>query len=205
MKKFTAMMFTVMMLCAACCAQGEAPGMPAPNEMPAMTPAPAMAEEIRLPEYVYTGEDPMEKALTDLYAGYPVEDLYATQDGYVTIPCPVILKTDRTDGDHATVYFVYWIMNYALDVNVLENISGGKIPGMVEMEKDGDGWKITGGETEPDEVKYAEAVRRFAKGDRELEEKYLAAADLEAAVNAVKEKRPMGTGFRSKDMGIQKP
>ena len=131
-----------------------------------------------LPAYAYTGNDPIEGAVANATAGDPNAMLFKTEPGYVTIPCPIILKTEMTDDTHAVVYGSFWILNYVKRGDKLVNISGGEYPGIMTLEKTGDGWTVTGREDAGIGEDYTADIERFAAGDKELEEKYFAASDL---------------------------
>ena len=131
-----------------------------------------------LPAYAYTGTDPVEGAVADMLANSEEAQNYKTEQGYVTIPCPVIHKIETVDDTHAKVYGSFWILNYVKRGECLNCISGGEYAGIITLEKEGEGWKAAGMETVGDGEDYAEDIRKFAGGDKELEDKYFAAADL---------------------------
>ena len=135
-----------------------------------------------LPAYSYTGSDPLEGAVAEALAKDNRAGEYRTEPGYVTIPCPIIHRTEMADDTHATVYGSFWILNYVRRGQILHNISGGEYPGIMTLEKAGDEWQVTGLEEAGDGDEYAADIRRFANGDRELEEAYFAAADLGASM-----------------------
>ena len=136
-----------------------------------------------LPAYAYTGNDPIEGAVADALAKDSRAELYKTEKSYVTIPCPIIHKTEMTDDTHAKVYGSLWILNYVKRGTYLLNISGGEYPAVVSLEKAGDGWQVTAMEEAGYGEDYAEDIERFANGDRELEDQYFAGADLGSAEN----------------------
>ena len=88
--------------------------------------AAAFAEGEKLPAYSYTGEDPVEGAIAEFLATDERVEMYLTEPGFVSIPCPMLYKTEMTDDTHAKVYGTFWILNYVKKGNVLENISGGE-------------------------------------------------------------------------------
>ena len=87
------------------------------------------------------------------------------------------------DSTHAKVYGSFWILNYVKQGEILENISGGEYPGVMDLEKDGDTWTVTAFTTAGEDDDYAADIEQFADGDSELAEKYFAAADLKAEAN----------------------
>lgn len=137
-----------------------------------------VAEEAGLPAYAYTGEDPMEGAIANMLASVSRAEQYLTEPGYVTIPCPIIHKTEMTDDTHAKVYGTFWILNYVRKGDVLECISGGEYPAIILLENVNDEWRVTSMEEAGDGDDYSADIQRFANGDKELESKYFAASDL---------------------------
>ena len=136
-----------------------------------------------LPAYSYSGDDPIEGAVANALAADERAGQYLTEPGYVTIPCPIIHKTEITDDTHAKVYGTFWILNYVKRGTVLVNISGGEYPAIITLEKVDDEWRVTGMEEAGDGDDYEADIRRFADGDEELEAKYFAANDLGAEEN----------------------
>ena len=137
-----------------------------------------------LPPYAYTGTDPIEGAVANALAGGELGQRFLTSPGYVTIPCPIIHKTEMTDDSHAKVYGSFWILNYVKKDGVLESISGGEYPAIITLEKAEDGWRFVSMEEAGDGDDYAADIVRFAGGDKELEEKFFSGADLLSAENA---------------------
>ncbi len=147
-----------------------------------MTAALAGAEA-GLPAYTYTGSDPIEGAIADALASDGRAEQFLTEPGYVTIPCPIIHQTEMTDETHAKVYGTCWILNYVQKGDILESISGGEIPAVILLEKiDGD-WRVTSMEEADIGDDYYLDIQRFAHGDEALEDRYLAASDLDAPEN----------------------
>ena len=147
--------------------------------------AAAFAEGEKLPAYSYTGEDPVEGAIAEFLATDERVEMYLTEPGFVSIPCPMLYKTEMIDDTHAKVYGTFWILNYVKKGNVLENISGGEYPAIITLEKTDDKWKVTSMEEAGDGEDYAADIRRFADGDQELEDQYFAGADLSTEANQV--------------------
>ena len=145
--------------------------------------AAAFAEGEQLPAYNYTGEDPVEGAIAEFLATDERVEMYLTEPGFVSIPCPMLYKTEMTDDTHAKVYGTFWILNYVKKGDVLENISGGEYPAIITLEKTDDEWKVTSMEEAGDGEDYAADIRRFADGDQELEDQYFAGADLSTEAN----------------------
>ncbi len=131
-----------------------------------------------LPAYGYTGDDPLEGAVAEALAAGEYAERFLTEPGYASIPCPIIHRTETTDETHAKVYGTFWVLNYVKSGDTLKCISGGEYPGIALLEKNGGEWRMTSLEEAGDGEDYTADIRRFAGGDRELEEKYFAAADL---------------------------
>ena len=106
-----------------------------------------------------------------------------TEPGYVTIPCPIIHKTDMIDDTHAKVYGSFWILNYVRRGETLFNISGGEYPAVIMLENADGRWQVTAMEEAGDGEDYVEDIERFADGDQELADQYFAGADLGAEAN----------------------
>ena len=136
-----------------------------------------------LPPYAYTGDDPVEGAVANALAGDERAGFYKTEQGYATIPCPIIHRTEMTDDTHARVYGSFWILNYVKRGPVLFNISGGEYAGIMTLESTDGQWTVTAFEVAGDGDDYTADIERFAAGDKELEAAYFAAADLGAEAN----------------------
>ena len=77
-----------------------------------------------LPEYVYYGDDPIEKAITEYYLS---NNYHYEMKPSVAIPafCIFMSEADENDTDMVKVYGNYWLFVYEKDGTTLENISGG--------------------------------------------------------------------------------
>ena len=157
MKKMTAMMLSVILLCAACG---------------------ALAETAALPAYVYTGEDPIEGAIADMLAESGRGEDFLTEPGYVMIPCVIIHRTEMEGDARAKVYCTLWVMNYVLRGEVLETLSGGETAAVVTLEQADGVWKVTALAEAGEGSEYVRDVEHFAGGDKELEQLYFAGEDL---------------------------
>ena len=143
----------------------------------------AVTNEPGLPAYAYSGDDPIEGAIADYLAGNERAKEYLTEPGYVTIPCPIIHKTEMIDDTHAKVYGSFWILNYVRRGETLFNISGGEYPAVIMLENADSRWQVTAMEEAGDGEDYVEDIERFADGDQELADQYFAGADLGAEAN----------------------
>ena len=144
-----------------------------------------------LPAYTYTGTNKIEAAVAEYSAGFGAN--YLQEAVNVTIPAPVILKVKMADNGHANVYGNFWHFNYTLRGDVLLCVSGGAAPGVMELEKAENGWKVVSCKIAGDGSDYAKDIARFSTGDRELEKLYAASGDvysdplLSARTNSVRE------------------
>ncbi len=136
-----------------------------------------------LPAYAYSGSDPVEGAAANHLAADSRAAQYLTEPGYVTIPCPIIHKTETIDDTHVKVYGSFWILNYVKRNDILVNISGGEYAGIMTLEKVNDEWRVTAMEEAGDGDDYTADITRFAAGDRKLEEQFFSGADLGAEAN----------------------
>lgn len=136
----------------------------------------ALSENTGLPAYVYPGDDPIEAAVTACIVEKGKD--YLLEDGAVTIPAPVILKTVFQDDTHALVYGNFWVLNYVAKEHILECISGGEYPGVMTLEKKDDCWEAVALETAGDGDDYPKDIRRFADGDAELEAAFFHTQDV---------------------------
>ena len=136
-----------------------------------------------LPAYMYTGDDPVERAVANYLAADERAKSYLTERGYVTIPCAIIHEVEMTDASNAKVYGSFWILNYVKRGQTLYNISGGEYPAVILLEKVNDQWQVVSMEEAGDGTDYDKDIARFANGNKELENKYYAAANLGAPEN----------------------
>ena len=136
-----------------------------------------------LPTYTYSGDDLIEGAIADYLAANERANEYLTEPGYVTIPCPIIHKTEMIDAAHAKVYGSFWILNYVRRGETLFNISGGEYPAVIMLENADGRWQVTAMEEAGEGEDYVKDIERFADGDQELADQYFAGADLGAEAN----------------------
>ena len=138
----------------------------------------AAAAEEKLPAYVYTGTDSVEAAAAAWITESRMAEGYGgMEEGAVTIPAPVILKTEETEDGGLLVYGNFWLLNYVRQDGILVCVSGGEYPGVMSMVKDGNGWKAVSLETAGDGENYAKDIARFCSGDKDLENAYYSAGD----------------------------
>ena len=141
-------------------------------------PAEGGKDDSGLPGYEYTGEDPIEGAIADVLASEDISEQYLTEPGSVAIPCPVILKTEKTDDTHVKVIGNFWVMNYVLQDQTLKCISGGECPGIITLELEDDEWSVTDLDEVGDDEDYEAGIERVAGGDKDLIAKFYEAHDM---------------------------
>ena len=111
-----------------------------------------------LPPYEYPGP---ELFYSVLYS-YLIDELslyYAAAD--VSIPCPIIVYVDEEDKDDIKVYGNFWIFNYELNGDILENTSGGSYPGCIHMKSTDEGYEVTSMEVVEDGSNYTESAKEI--------------------------------------------
>ncbi len=155
-----------------------------------------------LPPYAYTGSDEIEGAVANALAQDERAAMYLTENGSVTIPCPIIHRTEQSDDTHAKVYGSFWIMNYVKRGACLLVISGGEHAGVMTLEKVDGAWKVTGLEEAGDGDDYAADIQRFANGNKELEDMYFGGADLSAEENQAIRTRYIRDYVEANNLGI---
>ncbi|MBR4500686.1 MAG: hypothetical protein IKP22_02165 [Clostridia bacterium] len=152
MKKTVFLFMAILMLCAAGFAAAET-----------------------LPAYAYTGTDPVEAAV----AGFTADlgSAYLTEENSVTVPAPIILKTEETGDGQVKVYGNFWVFNYVQDGDTLECISGGEAPGVLTLVRDGEKWAVSSFEDVDSGEEYKTDILLICGDDKELADSYFAASD----------------------------
>ncbi len=128
-----------------------------------------------LPAYAYTGNDPVEAAVAAFTADQG--SLYLTEENSVTIPAPVILKTEETGDGQMKVYGNFWVFNYVQNGDVLECISGGESPGVLTLAAEGEKWLPSSFEGVDSGEEYETDILMICGDDRELADGYFTASD----------------------------
>ena len=134
------------------------------------------AEEVNegldiLPEYVYSGNDPNVRAITE----YLLADNYHYEmKAAVAIPAFFIFmeEVDENNADTAKVYGNYWVFVYEKNGTTLECISGGEAPGVMYVKRNGDEYVVDHFEQVRDGSYYAEDIKKICNGNKSLEDQY---------------------------------
>ncbi len=91
-------------------------------------------------KYGYGGSDPVEAAAYQ----YMAEEMSKNYDAAdASIPTVTIVAEDLTNENDVVVYGDFWIDNYNIEGDTLKSVSGGHYPGVMHMEKDGDGYVVS--------------------------------------------------------------
>lgn len=135
----------------------------------------AFAEPAALPAYTFHDEDPI---LTAVVKYLQETDLgYEPPEGGILVPTPIILKTEVTaenNGEPVEVnaYGNFWIFTYALDGKTLRTGPCGENPGVLKLAKQNGEWAVVSAEYVESGDNYEENIRKFANGDKDLEDAY---------------------------------
>lgn len=111
-----------------------------------------------LPAYEYPGPELFYSVLYE----YLIDELgknYEKSD--VCIPCPVIIAEDESDNSDIKVYGNFWIFNYDLNGEILENTSGGSYPGCIHIKSTDAGYEVTSMEVTEDGSGFDESAKKI--------------------------------------------
>ncbi|MBQ9010094.1 MAG: hypothetical protein IJ088_12315 [Clostridia bacterium] len=132
-----------------------------------------------LPAFTYSGDDPIVAAVYADTAANGRNFLF--EENMVSIPFPVIHKVEQKDDSHALVYGNFWVFNFKLTGDVLEDVSGGERPAILTLEKKGDTWSVTDVNEAEGGESFAEDIVGFCNGDKDLEKAYFESSDFTSA------------------------
>ncbi len=125
-------------------------------------PVGGASADASLPPYEYPGP---EQFYYELYK-YMIDELAKYYpESQVSIPCPVIIDIDESDKSDIRAYGNFWIFNYNLNGDVLENTSGGSFPGCIHFTLSEAGYRATSMDVVEDGSKYTESAKKIF-GDR---------------------------------------
>lgn len=131
----------------------------------------AFAEDSALPAYSFTGDDPVLAAVIRCMQETDFGAL--VEEGGVLIPTPIIVRTEfNPEETEATVYGNFWVFTYVRNGKILERRSCGENPGVMKLEKKDGEWAVVSFDYMGDEDDYAASIRKYAGGDKGLEEQY---------------------------------
>ena len=128
-----------------------------------------------LPAFSVEGKDEYtlaaEKKVLEFTSNYEPAD--------VSQPVVNIVSTDDKDPDDIKVYGGFWVLNYNLDGDILECVSGGSYPGCIHMKKTEKGLEATDFEVMEDGENGKESLIKICGGDEELALKVMNASELD--------------------------
>lgn len=111
-----------------------------------------------LPAYEYPGP---ELFYSVLYK-YMIDELGKNYSDYqVCIPCPVIIKEDESDKSDIKIYGNFWVFNYNLNGDTLENTSGGSYPGCIHVKTTDEGYEVTSMDVCEDGAGFTESAKKI--------------------------------------------
>ncbi len=111
-----------------------------------------------LPAYTYDGDAAI-AAICD-YLTNDIASNYSAAE--VSIPYLKTVDTDDTDPDDTKVWGDFWVINYNLNGETLEMVSGGNHPGLFHLQKNDDGsYAVTDFEAVEDGSNYLPSAKRI--------------------------------------------
>ncbi|MBQ8942197.1 MAG: copper amine oxidase N-terminal domain-containing protein [Firmicutes bacterium] len=128
-----------------------------------------------LPAFSTEGKDEYtlaaEKKVLEFTSNYDPAD--------VSQPVVSIVSVDDKDPDDIKVYGGFWVLNYDLNGDILECVSGGSYPGCIHMKKTEKGVEATDFEVMEDGENGKESLIKICGGDEELALKVMNASELD--------------------------
>ena len=113
---------------------------------------------VTLPPYEYPGP---ELFYTVVYQ-YIIDEFSQHYDeADVGIPCPIIVAEDFSDKNDLRLWGDFTYINYELDGDVLESVSGGSYPGLMHIKDTGDGYEVTGIDVVKDGSEFTESAKEI--------------------------------------------
>lgn len=113
-----------------------------------------------LPAYEYPGPELFYSVLYEYLIDNFAKDYPQAQ---VSIPCPVIIKEDESDQSDIRVYGNFWIFNYDLNGDILENTSGGSYPGCIHVKKTDAGYEVVSMDVVEDGSGFTDSAKKIFK------------------------------------------
>lgn len=108
--------------------------------------------------YGYAGDDPVELAIYK-YVTEEIGGQFEKAD--TSIPLVDIVHVDYTNPDEVIVSGDFWVFNYNIEGDTLENVSGGNFPGVMHLAKAGDGYVVSSFDKVADGAGYEESAREL--------------------------------------------
>ena len=111
-----------------------------------------------LPAYEYPGPELFYSVLYQ----YMIDEFGKGYDkSQVCIPCPIIIAEDESDKSDIRVYGNFWIFNYDLNGDILENTSGGSYPGCIHVKSTDAGYEVTSAEIVEDGTGFTDSAKKI--------------------------------------------
>ena len=111
-----------------------------------------------LPAYEYPGPELFYSVLYQ----YMIDEFGQYYDkSQVCIPCPVIIAEDESDRSDIRVYGNFWIFNYDLKGDILENTSGGSYPGCIHVKTTDAGYEVVSADIVEDGSGYTDSAKKI--------------------------------------------
>ncbi len=135
-----------------------------------------------LPLYVYSGDDGIEKAVTEFFRE---ADLYYQPAGSIMIPAFCFFLEESTEDDFPVpndikVYGNFWMFIYSKKGKTLFCESGGENPCALYLRKTGDNsYEVTRMDRAADGSHYAEDIKRICAGNTALEQQFYDSGNAE--------------------------
>ena len=139
--RFSVIILALMMVLsfAGCSKSEEAPAEEAPAEETAEEETAETAEDSGS-KYGYSGDDPV---IAEVYSYIANALSINFEEADCSIPVVQIVDIDESDESDIKVWGDFWVNNYDIDGDTLQCVSGGSFPGLIHIEKNEDGYKVT--------------------------------------------------------------
>lgn len=124
-----------------------------------------------LPQYSYTGDDPIMKAICDYLAAEEKDYAWEALAKHVMIPAPVIFETIKENGE-VKVFGNFWRFWYYKNGNTLEEDGGGEAPACIHLKEENGVYKVTKMEKTGDGAYYVKGIQEFCEGYPDIYEKF---------------------------------
>lgn len=117
-------------------------------------------DEVYLPLFTYSGDDPAIAAICDWFYDDALRD---AERGDVWIPAFVLHKQVERDGE-LLVFGNFWSHAYKQNGNMMECTSGGEMPACFHLKKTETGYTVASVEQARDGADYADSIKAFTRG-----------------------------------------
>lgn len=126
-------------------------------------------QEETLPEYQYTGDDPVEQAIYEYLKGDT--SYWMPEENAVQIPMLTVISREKK-GEETLIFASYQIFGYVKTGQILENVSGGGTEACFHLVQSGDEYRVTEVEMAEDGGMYEESLREMTKDYPGVYEKF---------------------------------